>query len=261
MIKIAKTVQEMGNGGHIYLPKELIGQQVIVIATKTEEEIKKEVLDILFPYLEHIKGVYLHGSYARGEQTPESDIDIMVIADKKLEIEKKIGSYEIISTTLEGIKKTIENNAPLILPMLREAKPIINSSLINELKKSLITKKSVKWYIDTTKSALKIAETLIKDELKSSIPNITYTLMLRTRGLLYIRCLREDKPYSNRLLFSYLEKKGLEKSVVKELYILYTIVRDNKKLEYNLNDYGMIRRLLKITKELLNEIDHGKKKI
>ena len=45
--------------------------------TKIAQELKHEAL-LLFPNIERI---ILYGSYARGDNTPESDIDIMIIID------------------------------------------------------------------------------------------------------------------------------------------------------------------------------------
>jgi len=67
----------------------MVGQKVIIsLVEKTIEEIEDEILYILKPYLKHIQGIYLYGSYARNEQTPESDIDILVITDG-IKIKKK----------------------------------------------------------------------------------------------------------------------------------------------------------------------------
>ena len=33
-------------------------------------------------YEDHLKGVYLYGSYARGEADPESDLDVLVVLDR-----------------------------------------------------------------------------------------------------------------------------------------------------------------------------------
>lgn len=41
-------------------------------------------------YGSHLKSVILYGSYARGDFTPDSDIDIMILVDLK---EKEINSY------------------------------------------------------------------------------------------------------------------------------------------------------------------------
>ncbi len=41
-------------------------------------ELKTELNKI---YGEHLKGVYLYGSYARGEEDSESDVDVLVVLD------------------------------------------------------------------------------------------------------------------------------------------------------------------------------------
>lgn len=59
---------------------------------KTKEEILKILKDEL-PYLNkkyNVKKLGLFGSYSRGEQTPKSDIDIL------LEFEKPIGFFKFI---------------------------------------------------------------------------------------------------------------------------------------------------------------------
>ena len=145
MKQITKLVQQIGNGGHIYLPKEMVGQKVIInLVEKTIPEIEKEIMNILDPYLKHIMGIYLYGSYTRNEQTPESDIDILVITDGKVKIKKRINEYEIISISPEELEKSINHAAVLILPILKEAKPILNSQLIEKYKKEKIKKKNTK---------------------------------------------------------------------------------------------------------------------
>ena len=72
----------------------------------TKETIQKVVRDVVKEY--DIKEAYLFGSYARGEETPQSDIDLRFLCGKTLriqdlyhiekELEKKLGkSIEIIS--------------------------------------------------------------------------------------------------------------------------------------------------------------------
>ena len=55
----------------------------------TVEEIRAIVQPILEKH--HIGRAYLFGSYARGEQTAESDIDVMVLADVSRE---ELSSYK-----------------------------------------------------------------------------------------------------------------------------------------------------------------------
>jgi len=66
---------------------------------KLLSELKKELTRI---YGERLKGVYLYGSYARGEHQHGSDVDIMIVLD----------SYQRYG---DEIKRTSELNAKLSL--------------------------------------------------------------------------------------------------------------------------------------------------
>ena len=62
-------------------------------------ELKKELVCM---YGEQLKGVYLYGSYARGENQPGSDVDVMIV----------LTSYQRYG---DEIKRTSELNAKLSL--------------------------------------------------------------------------------------------------------------------------------------------------
>jgi predicted nucleotidyltransferase len=66
---------------------------------KLLRELKKELTDV---YGEHLKGVYLYGSYARGENQPGSDVDVMIV----------LASYQRYG---DEIKRTSTLNAKLSL--------------------------------------------------------------------------------------------------------------------------------------------------
>ena len=251
MIQITKVVQEIGNGGHIYLPKEIVGKKVLIsLVEKGIGDIKEEVLGILKPHLNHISGVYLYGSYARGEQAPESDIDILVISDGKVKISKRINEYEIICSSLEEIEKTIENNAVIILPILKEA--ILNESLIERYKEEKLTKKNARWYIETTESSLKLARHLI--DKRDVIPTIVYPLMLRLRGLYLMDALAHNKRYFNKDIMLYLVKKGVPLDTAKQLYTMYREYRDEKSISKNSLNYEDISKLYDIVHNYFQEI-------
>ena len=231
-----KIVQQIGNGGHIYLSKEMVGKKVeITLVEKTIGEIEEEALLMLKPYLKHIVGVYLYGSYARGEPTPESDIDILVVADG-LKIKKRIGNYEIVCASLDKIEKTLHNNAVLILPILKESKAIINERLIDEYRDKKLTKRNTRWYIETTESSLKLVKHLIDDE--DSIASIVYPLIMRLRGLHMIECLIRDKKYSVREFDKHLA--GLPSGQLNRMYREY---RDYKPISDNSVGYEDVKKL------------------
>ncbi|MBI4044738.1 MAG: nucleotidyltransferase domain-containing protein [Candidatus Diapherotrites archaeon] len=47
-----------------------------------------EALEALKPHLSQIEGIFLFGSFARNEQTKESDIDVLVVPSKGIAIKK-----------------------------------------------------------------------------------------------------------------------------------------------------------------------------
>ena len=230
----SKIVQKFGNGGHIILPKEYIGRRIKFIAeTKTFSQIKSEIIDILGPYLENIWGVYLYGSYARNEQTLQSDIDILVITDKKIKIEHE--EYEILSLTEEEIKKTLETNAIFILPIIKDAKTIINKSLLEKLTKEKSNiHKSIKWFKDSTKDSIKSTKELIEmDKLDGeyiSSYSVIYSLMLRLRGIYLIKGILNNKNFSNKDFKEWLLKYISEKEL-NNMYEIYQKIRDDKKIK------------------------------
>jgi len=227
---LIRNVGKWGNSAGILLPKEWLGNQVKIVLIDRTLEIKKEVLSILDSYLEDIIGVYLTGSYARGEQEEDSDIDVIAIS-KSIKKELISGRYHISITTLEGIKKTLGHYPELVIPRLREARVILNPQLLEELNKYSITKKSFKNFLEDTKRIIKMnaefieLDNLDSEELESKA--VIYSMVLRLRGIFLIKCALESKKYSKedfkRWILQSLDKEEFEKT-----YELYKSVRDNK---------------------------------
>jgi len=246
-----------GNGAGVLLPRDWAGQQVKVILIDRTLEIKKEVFDILQPYLENIRGIYLVGSYARNEQEENSDIDIIAIS-KNIKKEIISGKYSISINPLESLKRTIEKNPILVLPRLNEAKVIINSSLLEELKSIKTAKISFKNFIEETKRIIKISNGFIKidkeqkREYLDSI-SIIYSLILRLRGVFLIKCLIKKKNYSKKE-FSLWLKKELSQEEFEKSYTIYKSIRDEKKV----NEKIKIETAEKLTSILKKEIKNIK---
>ena len=241
MQRLTKKVQKIGNGAHVYLPKELIGQKVTIQPVqKSIPDIKAEALELLKPYLVHIQGIYLCGSYARGEQSVDSDIDLVVVTDKDITIPAKIREYEIVSGSVDQIQNTLEHNAISILPMLKESKVILNESLLYQLQKNKLTKKNVKWYIETTESSLAIVKDWISDKDKKSIKPIVYSLIMRLRGLYILTSILHNNEYSNKLFESMVKKYVTSMG---KLYLIYRQHRDSKDVAGEIVEYSDIEKL------------------
>jgi len=250
---ITKLVQKFGNSGHIVLSKEYIGKRIRFIAEpKTFEDIKSSILKIIKPYLENVLGVYLYGSYARNEQTIDSDVDVLVITNTKLKIIDKINDYTIVSATLKELENTLGTNAVLILPIIKEAKTIINPDLLEKYKEYTCTKKNTKDFVDGSIGILELNKKGL--ELDFEIGSLVYSLILRIRGLLMIKVIINKASYSKSLLFDYLENYNFSKEKIEELYKIYSSERDNTKVKESwIITKEDIRKLIIVAENLLKE--------
>lgn len=229
-MELIRNVARWGNSAGILLPKEWLGNQVKIILIDRTLEIKKEVLSMLSDYLEDILGIYITGSYARGEQEKDSDIDIVAIS-KNTKKEIISGKYHISIITLEGAKKTLESNPILILPRLREARVILNNSLLSELVSTKINKNSFKSFLEESRRIMKINRGFIDIDKEQGFEyldsiNIIYSLILRLRGMFMIKCFLGDKKYSKKEFLKFIHINEAEK-----YYNIYKFIRDGKKIK------------------------------
>ena len=219
--QIRKKVVGFGNGSIVYTPKDWIGREVVITLPKLP--LKEEILDVLSSYFPYIEGVYLYGSYARNEQEKDSDVDILVIADKKFKIERK--GFEVNVHTLESLRRNLEEN-PLYLLILKEAKIIFNGNLLEEFKKRVIKKKEFRNFLEDTERILKIDRGIIDLEKKVfEESSVIYSLILRLRGLYMMGCLLRNKKYGNKDFKEFMNKNKISKDFFK----IYRGIRDNKK--------------------------------
>ena len=231
---ITKKIVRIGNSAGVILPRNWYGGEAKIELIKRPINIKKDVIKLLSPYLYSVLGIYLIGSYARNEQTFDSDIDILVITNNINKIINR-GKYEITLISEKDIDEQFKKNALPILPWLIEAKTILNQSLIEKYKKTSLTYRNIKWHIDTTKSAMNVVKEDIK--LSEEFPEIkmmnssAYSIILRLRTLYIIECLRERKLWI---------KKEFLKSIKKisgslNAYEIYKDVKNEKKSRLNLS--------------------------
>ena len=247
-MELIKNTIRVGNSAGVLLPKEFLNTQVKIVLQPLN--IEKDILEILLEekILKDILGVYLIGSYARKEQTIESDIDVLVITKN---INKRIekGKYDLLLVSKEIVDEKMKKNIFPLLPMMIEAKPIINKELLNKYINTLLTKKNLKWNIDTTKSAMNVVKEYIKlaEEIQEKVSDAaSYSLILRLRTIYIINCLKKGKIWTKR------EFLGLIKKISGSLiaYERYLDSKNNNTKAYNLP----IREAKKL-------IDYNNKKI
>jgi len=252
--QIVKTVVPSGNGGAVWVPKNWLGQEVVVILPKKPElEIKEKILHLLEPYLKDIISVGIHGSYARNEQTKDSDVDVLVITkDKNLKLDFKSEKLDVVSLPLDRLEKSIEKYPVMYYQMVQESEPLINSYVLEDLKNVRIDEGSFKDYLRETKEQLKSSIEFVEldkldgDHLESQ--SVLYSSVLRLKGLFIIRTILKKAKYSNKNFRKWLICQGLSSKEFEDSYNAYRLIRDDK-------DTKNLKIKLDVVQKVLNILD------
>jgi predicted nucleotidyltransferase len=239
------------------VPKEWIGEEIVLIR-RQKKKINERILDVLESYLDNIEGVFLYGSYARGEERSDSDIDLLVITNKKIEIKSE--GFEIICLEKNSIEKALKIEPIIIHSAIDEAKAIVNSGLLEELREKYRPNlKEFEEFFEDSKRIIKINEKFIreeKDKIYLEDNAIVYSLVLRLRGLFIIKCLLEKKKYSYASLKKWVGKNLNDFDYI---YDSYRKAKKDKNARIKIKTEEMIDLIKFLNKEIFN-LNSGKKK-
>lgn len=247
METVVKQAREVGTSAGVLLPRSWLNKQVVV--TLFQPSVEKIALDVL-SYLytinlnKEVRGIYLYGSYARGEATPESDIDVLVITGKTTKL-INFDNYEILLVSEDNFAKNLSSNLNYF-SILREAEVILNEELIGKYRNKKINL-NFKTNLDEIERMIKINQEFIEDCKENKINVIDgtiYSLVLRARELYLINCLMRSKPYS---------KKNFIKYSGDNFYKAYERVKREKK-EINDIKPEEAEALLNLSKKWLKEL-------
>lgn len=245
-----KKAVKAGNSSAVILPRAWLNMEVRVeLLKKTPEIMLAEIIDIIKKHIElkDIIGIYLVGSYARGEEDSGSDIDILVITKNT---DKEIindGIYNILIMSSELLRQKLDSDLFPIGQMIKEAKPILNSDYLDSIK-IRVTKRNVKWYIDTTENKLRLIKKAIEMAQKNNRAYlkdiIAYTLILRIKTMHIICFLIKNQPYSKKDFIKMIKKV----SVGTNSYECYLAVKNNldEKNSFTLEEAERLYEYLKI---------------
>jgi len=255
--ELIKRTIKVGNSAGVLLPKEFLNTEVKIVLQPLN--IEKDVLNILMEekMLKNVLGCYLTGSYARKEQTIESDIDILVITDN---IDKRItkGKYDILCVSMEELKRELNENILPLLPMIKESSAIINEDLIKNYLNMPLTRKNIKWHIDTTKSAMKVVKEFInldEEEGRDVGDASSYSLILRLRTLYIIDCLSKNRLWKKEEFLNLITK--ISGSL--RAYERYTKSKNNNTTEHKL-PIEEAKKLMNYINKKINEVEDEFKK-
>lgn len=228
---IEKEVIGFGNGSIVYTPKKWIGKKVLVILEEKSIDIKGETMKTLKPHLEGVEGVFLFGSHARNEQTSGSDIDVLVIADHEFKAEKN-DKFDFVIKTKYNFIKEITSDPTLFLHLaIKEAKPIINKPLLEELR-AIKVKPDFQKFLDDTLGAFKKTKEQIETNKNNEYLDTNtaiYSLILRLKGLFLIQCHKKHAQFSNNKFKELIKSHGIHEKTVNDFLEAYRAERDERK--------------------------------
>ena len=255
--QIIRKVTLVGNGAHIFVPKEWLGKNVIVSKAQ-EKTLNEKIFSLIEPHLESIIGVYLYGSQARNEAQEDSDIDLLIITLKDLKI-KQLG-FEIICLKENELDKAIKSSPEIMYSIIAEAKPIINPKLLQELREKHTPNPSdFKKFINSTEKIIRINSVALKEEEKLGKETLdtssAYSIMLRLRGLFIISNLLKNKPSSNKDFKNWIES-NIQNIEYSKIYAIYRAVKNSIpiKQKIKISDLKLLLSfLIKETKLLKNK--------
>lgn len=259
--QLMKRVVRSGNGGAVWVPKTWLGQEVIVILPeKPPLNMKEEILFLLEPYLENILSVSLYGSYARNEATEDSDIDVLVITkDKQFKVLTPNRKIEFLVIPFDKLKEAIEKYPAWYYQMIQEAKPIINASLLEELKAQPVHKKGFLHYIKETKEHIQSNKELIElDALDGTYLrsySVLYSLLLRARAVFIIQCIMTHDSFSNKKFKKWMIEQGMGIKEFELCYFVYRTIRDNKKVPHLKIHISTVEKIISILELEIKQLE------
>lgn len=293
--QIVKTVVKSGNGGAVWVPKDWLGEEVVVILPeKPKFDVRERIIHLLEPYLKDIISVGLYGSYARNEQTKDSDVDVLVLTkDKRIKLDfkprnsKNFGSrnqenrrfsgpgnrrisleskdflgeekIEITSFPIDTFKRAIEKYPGIYYQMVQEAEPLINAYVIEELKHIKISKESFKEYLKETGEHLKSNKELWElDALDTKYLksySVLYSSLLRLRTLFIIKCILKKDTFSNKKFKNWVISQDLSLKEFEDCYKAYRLIRDNESTKGLRIKIGVAEKILNILEKELRELE------
>jgi len=248
--QLIKNTIKLGNSSAVILPNTWKYKKVKI--QLVEESITEDILEILLKsdLLKQTIGIYLTGSYARNEETEESDIDILVITDS---IDKQIkqGTYEITFVSKDNLDKKLKSSLYLI-SLIKEAKPLLNKPLIEQYKKAT-TNLPLKKYLKEIKSMININKQMAdldKDAGDKVSDGTVYSVILRLRELYLINTILNKKQYNKKEFLELINNQGL--------YGAYLRIKNDQKSKDN-SQVEDVEKVLDISEKLIKKLENGKK--
>ena len=241
--RIFKKVIPSGNAGGVYVPRKWINQYVVVTLFRVDDY----VLDVFAPYMDDIKGIYLHGSHARGDACPDSDINVLVVVEKDIPYQRKPGlNAEIVP--LDALSDYAAASPVDYYCMINEASSLVDSGQLEKLRDYSLDDEKIKKFCGDVRRSLDLLERLMSE---GDCAVAVYALIYRLRNLYVVHA--RLRRYTHKGFEEYLCQRGLSGDDFKRLYGIYRAKRDDKAIT-DMPTSKDVETLRRITEKLLKEV-------
>ncbi|KPQ42887.1 MAG: Nucleotidyltransferase domain protein [Candidatus Methanoperedens nitroreducens] len=215
--------------------------------------ILKHVEIALKPYMDTVRGLYFHGSRARGDHREDSDYDLVLITgkkiDDKLKSELKEHNIQVEVFTLSQLKKQLDLTPSYLLTVLRESVPLIGAELREKLVRKKMNDIALQVELKDCIRQLDYLKMMLKNEPDDFIKaRVIHSAILRLRQAYSIKRLyHSDVPELSMEFRKYFNHN------FEELYELYRIVRDMVHGD-GLNEEELPEKVRTMAKSRLNKL-------
>lgn len=220
-----------------------------------EYPVLEHVVDALKSDMSTVRGLYLHGSRVRGDFREDSDYDLLLITqdkiDEDLETRLKDHNVQLQAFTLKGVRKQLELEPSYILTVLRDGVPVIGADLKDQLLREKVNDIALHVEInDCIKQVKRLKKAIKKYELHAGLKrSILYSAVIRLRRAYEIKRIYDSKapPLAE-------EFKKYYKGDFEQLYGLWRVVRDQIRDEKENENEAVPEGVGQMSKSALSEL-------
>lgn len=174
--------------------------------------------------LDGILGIYLYGSWARGEASQSSDYDLFIVVRDPSCVKgptQKLSGVDVRVLGLNDVAALIKKDPVQIVPILRESIPVCGGGLLEYLKSLEFDKERLLASLHEALASIALAGDMIKAGKDEEVDStLLYPLMLRFRQYCLVRSILEGIP-STLKQAQKISERGLDRREFRELYEVF----------------------------------------
>ena len=239
------------------MPSKWIGGRVQVELVDEPANPKKDVLERV--PLEHVVSVIVYGSYARKEMAEESDIDVLLVTDKNVNIpipSEIRNKYDIQVKSVRDLRNAVAHDPVFYKTLQDDAVAIINHALLDEVRRIKPPMNKIQERLKAVESSIGIIKSILGLDY-THIEDLVYPAIMRLKETMILEYLLDDKKYSTHSLKQEILKSGISTKEFSALMNIYRSVRNGKKKPAYRIQGGTLLALVSL---LEDKIQHVRKK-